>query len=38
MSWLNDHLVALKPDITLRRAQGEDVLFFFCMVIEYFHT
>jgi hypothetical protein len=28
MSWLNDHLVALQPDITLRRAQGEDVLYF----------
>jgi len=28
MSWLNDHLVALHPDITKRKAQGEDLLYF----------
>jgi hypothetical protein len=28
MSWLNDHMVALQPDIMKQRAQGEDVLYF----------
>jgi hypothetical protein len=27
ISWLNDHLVALQPDIAMRRAQGEDALY-----------
>jgi hypothetical protein len=28
MSRLNNHLVALQPDIKRQRAQGEDVLYF----------
>ncbi len=28
MSWLNDHLMALQPEIAERRAQGENILFF----------
>jgi hypothetical protein len=32
-SWLNDHLMALQPEISERRAQGENILFFLCSVI-----
>jgi hypothetical protein len=28
MSWLNEHLIALQPEIAERRANGENILFF----------
>jgi hypothetical protein len=28
MSWLNEHLVALQPEIAVARANGEQILFF----------
>ncbi len=28
MSWLNEHLIALQPEIVERRAQGDNILFF----------
>jgi hypothetical protein len=29
MLWMNEHLMALQPEIAERRAQGENILFFF---------
>jgi hypothetical protein len=38
MSWLNDHLVALHPDITKRKAQGKIYCIFLYVEIRHFHT